>query len=207
MSEGMQAEQAPAPRPAELSQPTRESDLRLMLGGQTGSENGPGSEECRPLFTRYELAQVTPLGFAAARLSSAITAHRYWLSGLGWEGEVGVTLELDSSARFIDRDPAASPELVCVDAILVGATFVISAGDSAPISAEVILYADAREHFAGEASLDAAAQQGALAEAAAGADVIVAVESLGEGVRLWFYRNVDGTRELIGRLVPLPSAT
>jgi hypothetical protein len=175
-----------------------------MLGGQTGSENGPGAEECRPLFTRYELAQVTPLGFAASSFAAAITAHRYWLSGLGWEGEVAVTVELDSSARLIDRDPAASPELVCVDAMVVGATFIISAGDSAPISAEVMLYADGAAHFAGEASFDAAAQQGVLAEAAAGADVIVAVENLGEGVRLWFYRRIDVNRELIGRVVPVP---
>lgn len=205
MSKGMQTEKAPASRPAELSEPTQEdSDLRLMLGGQTGSEMVRGAQACAPLHTRYDIAQVTPLGFAASSVGSAIAAHQYWLSGLAWEGAVGVTVELDSSATFIDRDPEASPTLACVDAVKTVATFVISAADLAPISVEVVLYADAPEHFAGEAHLEAAALQGALAEAAAGADILVAVENLGEGPRLWFYRRVDGNRELIGRVVPVP---
>lgn len=205
MSKGTQAEQAPAPTPAELSQPTQEdSELRLMLGGQTGSEMTQGAQACAPLHTRYDVAQVTPLGFAASSVGSAIAAHQYWLSGLGWEGAVRVTVELDSSATFIDRDPEASPELVCVDAVEIVATLVISAGDAVPISVEVVLYADAPSHFSGKANLEAVALQGALAEAAAGADVIVAVENTGDGARLWFYRSVGGTDELIGRVVPVP---
>jgi hypothetical protein len=205
MSKGMQAEAAPAPTPAELSQPTEEDhDLWLTLGGQTGSEMTQGILDCAPLHTRYDVDQVTPLGFAAASVAAAITAHEYWLSGLGWEGAVGVTVELNSSATFINRDPEASPELVCVDAVEIAATFVISAEGSSPISLEVILYADAPEHFAGGVLVEAAALQGALADAAAGADVVVAVEGLGDGVRLWFYRNVQGTREPIGRVVPVP---
>jgi hypothetical protein len=203
MSKGMQVEGAPAPAPSELSRPTQESDLLLMLGGQTGSENVQGLEGCAPRLTRYDLAQVTPLGFAAASIAPPIAAHQYWLSGLGSEGPVGVTVELSSSATFIDRDPDASPELVCVDAVKVAAKFVISAGDAAPISVEVTLYADAPEHFAGRAWLEAVALQGALADAASGVDISVEVESLGDGVRLWFYRDVDGTREPIGRVVPV----
>ncbi len=204
MSEGVQADEAPAPRPAELSQPSQEdTDLRLLLGGQTGSEMTQGPQACAPLHTRYDVAQVTPLGFAASSVGSAIAADQYWLSGLGWEGAVGVTVELNSSATFIDRDPEASPTLMCVDAVEAVATFVISAGDRAPISAEVVLYADAPEHVAGEAQLEAAALQGALADASAGADVLVTVENLGEGARLWFYRRIDGNRELIGRVVPI----
>lgn len=205
VSQGMQAEEAPAPRPAELSQPTQEdSELRLMLGGQTGSEMAQGAQACAPLHTRYDVAQVTPLGFAASSVGSAIAARQYWLSGLGWEGAVDITVELNSFATFIDRDPEASPTLVCIDAVETVATFLISSGDLAPISAEVVLYADAPEHFAGESHLEAAALQGALAEAAVGADVVVTVENLGDGLRLWFYRRVDGNRELIGRVVPVP---
>lgn len=205
MSKGMQVEEAPASRPDELSRPTQEdSDLRLVLGGQTGSETVQGVQACAPLYTRYDVAQVTPLGFAALSIGSAITAHQYWLSGLGWEGAVGLTVELDASATFIDRDPEASPTLACVDAVQTVATFVLSAGDLAPIAVEVVLYADAPEHFAGEAQLEAAALQGALADAAAGADVVVTVENLGQGARLWFYRSVGGNRESIGRVVPVP---
>jgi hypothetical protein len=205
MAKGMQAEEAPASRPAELSPPTQEdSELWLLLGGQTGSEMVQGVQACAPLHTRYDVAQRTPLGFAASSVGAAIAAHQYWLSGLGGEGAAGVTVELDSFATFIDRDPEASPELMCVDAVQTDATFTISAGALAPISVDVVLYADAPEHFAGEAHLEAAGLQGALAEAAAGADVVLTVENLGEGARLWFYRRVDGNRELIGRVVPLP---
>ena len=205
MSKGMQANETPAPGPAELSRPTQEdSDLWLTLGGQTGSEMAQGLQPCAPLYTQYDVAQVTALGFAASSVGSEIAAHQYWLSGLGWEGAVDVTVELNSSVTFIDRDPEASPELVCVDAVEIVATLVIAAGDTAPISVEVVLYADAPSHFAGETNLEAAALQGALAEAAIGADVIVAVENTGDGARLWFYRRVGGTDELIGRMVPVP---
>jgi hypothetical protein len=93
---------------------------------------------------------------------------------------------------------------VCVDVVEIAATFVISAEGSSPIPLQVVLYADAPEHFAGEANIETAALQGALADAAAGADVFMAVEGLGDGVRLWLYRNVQGTREPIGRVVPVP---
>ncbi len=210
MSNGVLAAEAPAPEPSELSQPTKESDLLRTLGGQTGSESPQAVETvgppliCRPLLTRYDLELVTPLGFSASSVASAIAAHQYWLSGFGWEGPVGVTAVLGSSVVFVDRDPAASPQLVCVDAVEIAATLVISPGAAAPISVEVFLYADASDHFAGQAWLEAAALEGAFAEAAAGADVVVAVENLGEGTRLWFYRRVGDNRELIGRLVPVP---
>jgi hypothetical protein len=205
MSKGTRAEDAPAAGPAELSRPTEEDpDLLLLLGGQTGSEMAQGIQPCAPLHTRYDVAQVTALGFAASSVGAAIAAHQYWLSGLGWEGAVDVTVELDSSVTFIDRDPEASPESVCVDAVEMIATLVISAGDAAPIAVEVVLYADAPSHFAGNANLEAAALQGALAEAAMGADVSVAVENTGDGARLWFYRRAGDTDELIARVVPVP---
>jgi len=192
--------------PSELSAPTQPSPgLLSSLGGQTGSEVAQGvPPPCDPMMSQYALGDVTPLGFAASSVGPAIASDEYWLSGMGDEGPVDVTVELTSPVAFFDRDPMASPELVCIDAVRIVATFSISMTNGDPLSFEIPLYADAPTHFAGQAWLAVASQQGALAAAARGLDVIVHVENQGDGTRVWFYRDVEGPEdELIGRVVPV----
>jgi hypothetical protein len=135
----------------------------------------------------------------------ALDQRAYWASGLdSKEGPLNLEMALNSSATFIDRDPNASPESVCLDVLAVESHFILSTSDRTLAELEIELYADAPDHFAGFAWLAAESLRGALAEISGGSDVIVDLECTGDGLRFWFSRLRGTERETFGRVVPMP---
>jgi hypothetical protein len=181
------------------------SDLLLRLGGQTGSEMAQGVLMCTERQTDYGLSDVTPLGFSAIAVAESVVGSEYRASGIGLdEGPAQLRVELAAPVTFIDRDPSANPKLVCADAVRVGAVFeVLVEGQSLSLPV-VNLFADAADRFVGKLdSIDVDALPATLAEAAGGGIVSAIVESLGDGVVVWFQRRLpEGNDEVIGRVAP-----